>query len=149
MKWISYIFVLLILLSCSSTEEVVEVEQEPYPYQQLKDPTTFLLTEISDDDTYGYTSENPIKVGGAQEMMGPLNERRFLNALEAPNGKEIRYSREGSCCPFFSEEGMIRQTAMLDIYVLMWKGADLPVKLYFNMYEYAPLKAPKGFLIKK
>ena len=151
MKHLFYIAFFLVFASCGSSKEVVkeEQEQEPYPYQELKDENTFLLTEISDDDTYGYTPENPIMVGGAKHMMGPLNERRFLNALKAPNGKEITYTRSGSCCPFKSENGMINGTGMLDIFVLTWKGQELPVKLFLNMYDYAPLKAPKGFLIAK
>jgi hypothetical protein len=114
---------------------------------QLLNNQTFKLTEISTDPTYG-TEKNPIKVGGAKDQEGPLNERRFLNALAGPNGQKVSYNRRGSCCPFSSKNGFMG-TGMLDVYEVTWKGSTDTVDIYINMYDSDYLKAPMGFTIKK
>jgi len=114
----------------------------------LLDHSTFLLTEISTDTTYGYSPENPIEVGGIKADEGPLNERRFLNALAGPNGEEVSYYRAGSCCPIKSKNGFMGR-AMLDNYRVTWTGATDTVSIYINMYDYGVLKAPAGFTIIK
>jgi hypothetical protein len=116
------------------------------PKTKLKDSNTFLLTEISTDKSYGYTEENPIRVGGALND-GPLNERRFLNALAGPEGQDITYTRTGSCCPFKSPNG-IEGTGLLDRYEVTIEGMSKKRILYINMYDRAILKAPVGFTIK-
>lgn len=117
----------------------------------LLDNNTFKLEAISEDETYGYTQANPVCVGGVKNSEGPLNERRFLNALLGPNGEEIEYTRRGSCCPFTTPNGMIGNSGMLDIYVVKYKsnGQEKIVNLFINMYDFGKLMAPKGFTIKK
>ena len=44
---------------------------------ELLDARTFKITKFARDKTYGYSEDNPVKVGGGME--GPLNEQRFLN----------------------------------------------------------------------
>lgn len=81
----SYFIVFTILLS-TLTLSAQNVQRTP-----LKNDQTFLLKKISKDPTYGYSSTKPIKVGGAYEGVGPLNQRRFLNALIGPNGEPVQY----------------------------------------------------------
>ena len=50
---------------------------------------TYLLKEKTEDKSYGFNQNNPIKVGGMKESSGPKNERRFLNALRGPNGEKV------------------------------------------------------------
>ncbi|MHB1278489.1 MAG: 2-dehydro-3-deoxyphosphooctonate aldolase [Bacteroidia bacterium] len=130
-----------ILNACASSTSLTNG-----PKTKLKDDNTFLLKEISTDKSYGYTEENPIRVGGALDN-GPLNERRFLNALAGPDGQDITYTRTGSCCPFKSPNG-IRGTGLLDRYEISIKGMSKKRILYINMYDRAVLKAPVGFTIK-
>ncbi len=131
---------LIILSSCSATKMPVKT--------QLLDHHTFLLTEVSTDPTYGFSDKNPIEVGGAENREGPLNERRFLNALAGPNGESVNYYREGSCCPVKSKSGFMGM-AMLDIYRVSWENSKDTLTIYINMYDYGALKAPLGFSIKK
>lgn len=131
-----------ILSACASSTSLTNG-----PKTKLKDENTFLLKEISTDKTYGYTEGNPIRVGGALDN-GPLNERRFLNALAGPDGQDISYIRTGSCCPFKTPNG-IKGTGLLDRYEITIKGMSKKKILYFNMYDRAILKAPVGFTIKK
>ena len=117
---------------------------------KLKDNKTFELTEISTDPTYGLSQKNPVQVGGVDKSEGPINERRFLNALAGPNGEEVSYRRAGSCCPTESKNDPFGfGSVMLDNYRVTWKGSKDTVSIYMNMYDYGSLKAPVGFTIKK
>ena len=140
-KYIYLAFVLL-TLSCSTSKQIIKTN--------LKDNQTFDLIEISNDPTYGFSEKNPIQVGGVDKQSGPLNERRFLNALAGPNGEEVEYFRSGSCCPIKSKNDPLGfGQVMLDNYRVTWKGSKDTVSIYINMYDYGSLKAPKGLTIKK
>lgn len=140
MKKLIYVAIAVLLISCSATKHAVKTS--------LLDSHTFLLGEISLDPTYGLSEKNPIEVGGVDKEEGPLNERRFLNALAGPNGERISYYRAGSCCPVKSENALWGGMAMLDNYRVTWQGAKDTVSIYINMYDYGELKAPVGFTIK-
>ncbi|APY09205.1 2-dehydro-3-deoxyphosphooctonate aldolase [Winogradskyella sp. J14-2] len=134
-----------IFLSCASTKEASKNTA-----QILRDNSTFLVTEISTDKTYGYSPKNPVEVGGAKNSEGPRNERRFLNALAGPNGEKISYYRAGSCCPIKSSNDPYGfGSVMLDNYRVTWKNAKDTVSIYINMYDSSKLKAPVGFTIKE
>jgi len=107
----------------------------------------FDFTEVSTDKSYGYSSKNPIMVGGSAENEGPRNERRFLDVLAGPNGEPISYRRSGNCCAFKTENGFMG-SGLLDMYEIRWEGSDEVVVLYINMYDYTPLKVPVGFTRK-
>ena len=114
---------------------------------ELMDDRTFKITAVSDDANYGYTQKNAIKVGGVKSNEGPLNERRFLNALLGPNGESTSYNRRGSCCSFETPNG-IMGGGLLDMYEVTYAGLEKPIVLYINMYDFGILKAPKGFTFR-
>jgi hypothetical protein len=136
MKKLFVIIVILLINSCATQKRV------------LVDYNTFLLTKTSTDKSYGFSDKNPIKVGGADKNEGPLNQRRFLNALSGPNGEKVSYYRAGSCCPVKSKNGFMGM-AMLDNYRVTWEGAKDTVSVYINMYDYGELTVPFGFTIRK
>lgn len=140
MKHLIYFGALLLLFSCSAVKRTVKTK--------LLNNQTFLLTEVSTDPTYGLSKKNPIEVGGTDKSEGPLNERRFLNALAGPNGEKISYYRAGSCCPVKSKNGFMGM-AILDNYRVTWEGSKDTVSIYINMYDYGVLKSPLRFTIKK
>jgi hypothetical protein len=88
---------------------------------------------ISSDDTYGYTMENPIRVGG-DAFGGPSREKAYLNNLRGPNGEEIHYERKGSI-PY--------NDTILDEYVIT--GLSKLVTLYLDEYSWSEPQAPVGF----
>lgn len=88
---------------------------------------------ISTDETYGYTIENPIKVGG-DFFSGVQRERAFLDNLLGPNGEPLTYIRQGS---------LGGNDTILDAYEI--SGLDSPVILYVDMYHFEELRAPVGF----
>jgi len=103
----------------------------------------FLIRETSQDESYGFTANNPVRVGGGREA-GARNQQRYLNALLGPRGEVLRYEREGSCCAFKVVEAGIDNEGQLDVYSVTWKGRQQPLKLYLNMYEEGTLAAPVG-----
>lgn len=149
MKKVILIGILAIVCSCSSTRKVAVDKQAYSPSERvLVNNQTFLLTEITTDKTYGFTEKNPVQVGGVDKREGPLNERRFLNALAGPNGEKVIYYRLGSCCPFNTDKGF-NGTGLLDNYKVTWEGSKDTVSIYINMYDYGQLKVPVGFTIRK
>lgn len=101
------------------------------------------------DDSLGYSSENPIKVG-IGVYGGPANEAIYLKQLIDVKGRQMQFARVGSCCPFKPSNGM--PSAMLDIirvYFLTGNVATDSVQLYLTFYDYAkPVAAPEGFQFK-
>lgn len=106
----------------------------------------FLLTEISTDPSYGLSEKKPVEVGGVEKREGPLNERRYLNALAGPNGEKVSYYRARSCRGIKSKNGLMG-VAILDDYKVTWEGSKNTVSIYINMYDYGELKAPVGFTV--
>lgn len=134
------IIILIISSSCSTSKQGSKAN--------TIDNQSFLPKEVSTDKTYGFSEQNPIEVGKSTTSEGPLNERKFLNALAGPNGEKVSYNRAGSCCPMKSKNGFMG-VAMLDKYRVTWEGSKDTVSIYINMYDNGPLKAPVGFTIKQ
>ncbi len=144
-----YIFILITLCACSGAKKTASsgsLSSSPGVKQQLLDHNTFRITTYSEDSTYGYTEQNPIKVGGPTD--GPLNEARFLNALTGPGGETIQYERLGSCCMFASPNGFMGH-GLLDKYSIRSSNHTAPIILYLNMYDSDTLKVPVGFKPKQ
>jgi hypothetical protein len=158
------LFTAFILFSCSSTKKTSAATSGTtttgksgsgtYAHlfykgkHSLLNDNTFELDSISIDETYGYSVDNPIMVGGDWDN-AVKNERRFLNALLGPNGEAVTYTRLGSCCAFRTPHGVIGDAGLLDRYELKIDGAAKPVVLYVNMYDKGKLRAPKGFTYRK
>lgn len=132
---------LLMLLGCTASRQSAPLAP------RLLDHSTFLLSAIATDAAYGYSKEYPVKVGGAMQQQGSLNERRYLNALAGPEGEPITYNRRGSCCHFKTRNSPLGG-GLLDIYEVIVEGSYDTLLLYLNMYDAGPLMAPVGFTIK-
>lgn len=91
---------------------------QEYYEQARRTVQPFVIQEISADSTYGFTQENPIKVGGGFAE-GARNQQRYLNALRGPEGQEVSYNRRGSCCMFETPNGM-NNMGLLDVYQVSW-----------------------------
>lgn len=147
----SILFIALasVMFSCSGLKKTTTYHTfETGKMTELLDHYTFYISEYSSDPEYGYSQEKPVMVGGVEKLEGPMNERRYLNALAGPYGEIISYTRLGSCCHFRSPRGF-SGGGLLDIYEITWEGQETPVRLYLNMYDYGDLKVPVGFTLKK
>lgn len=89
---------------------------------------------IASDPTYGFSKDNPIRVGGG-DFDGPPRERVFLDNLTGKDGKPVEYVRTGSV----NYNGTI-----LDEYLLTVPGKGLPLTLFIDEYSFDDLYAPVG-----
>lgn len=136
--WVACMFI-----QCKSKEPLL-VKDSPRPWIAASQETPFLdIVKKSNDITYGFVSENPIKTGAKST----LNQRRFLASLAGPNGEEVYFYKEGSCCSYESEDGVLG-IALIDIYKVTYEGLETPLKMYINRYEDEPLLIPIGFTHK-
>jgi hypothetical protein len=125
---------ILTLVGCSTASQLAS-NGDPAP----------IGMRISTDGTYGYTEENPVKVGGAGDERGPSNERAYLAALRGPSGQVVSFERRGSCCVFKTKNGIMGEGGLLDIYEVTYDGQEKPTTLYLNMYDYEAPQVPRGF----
>jgi len=141
MKKILFAATLISLFACSASKQSVSTKKSTF--------RSFAITGISTDRTYGLSEKNPVEVGGSETSSGPINERRYLDALAGPNGEQISYYRAGSCCAIKSDNDPFGfGSVMLDNYRVTWDGSKDTVSIYINMYDYGELKAPVGFTVK-
>jgi hypothetical protein len=95
------------------------------------------LTKTAEDDTYGFTSKKPVKVGlGARG--GPANQRAYLDLLRDAKGNPIEYERIASCCQYESKNSPFG-LGMLDEYKITYrneKGKKKTASVYISFYDY-------------
>lgn len=99
----------------------------------------------SDDPSYGYTKNNPIKVGGPKGFRGPESERLYLRHLRDSQFNVFRFRRSGSV-------GAGPDGHVLDLYELTSSDGNT-YKVYIDMYhpDVHPfsVQAPKGMYFWK
>lgn len=108
------------------------------------------LSTTSQDKTYGFSGDNPIKVGTGLKG-GPANQRAFLNLLRDSKGNTIMFERKGSCCDYKSENGFfgIAKSDIYEITYLNKKGKKKTTLLYLSFYDYEEPMIPTGFRTTK
>lgn len=92
------------------------------------------LCPVTADPSYGYSRDNPIRVGEGDLLAGPSLEQAYLDQLRGPEGQIIEYERLGS-----ENYG----ATMLDAYQVIYNGTS--VVLYLDMYHLEPFRVPIGF----
>ncbi|MFY0567957.1 hypothetical protein ACN28E_29570 [Archangium lansingense] len=102
-------------------------------------PAAPVETPAREPSGYGYTQEDPIKVGG-----GPAGEHEYLQYLRGPEGQPLSFERLGSCCGF-EDPSLPFGGGMLDMYEVTYEGLKKPVTLYLDMYRRQEPRAPAGF----
>lgn len=117
------------------------------PNGRSDSPAPFMREAMqqSADPNYGYSQENPIRVGPRTRTRSHV---LFLNALRGPQGEPITYERKGACCPFETTHSELG-AGMLDIYTIQVEGSNKAVYLFVNMYEPGPPQIPAGFSQRK
>jgi len=147
-KIIACFSLLLLTVSCVSTQSSIKNIDNNVPIATVTNNNTFLLTEYSKDKRYGYDPDYPINVFYLNTRNETINQERFLNALAGPNGEKITFKKVESCCPFPTKTSNMG-AGFLDIYEVIWTGQKKPIRLYMNIYERGALLVPIGFTIKK
>ncbi len=136
---------LLAMMTCVMAVVPEEQPKTPAPIaKDAKHPPGVNVKLMSEDPSYGYSEENPIKVGRKEGYGGPIAQREYLDSLVDSTGKPIRYARMGSAGR--NQEGM-----PLDIYAITLADGR-KFHLWLDMYhpENRPDKqpAPVGFYKK-
>ena len=114
-----------------------------YAYAKLLDSLRFLdqlqaaTCQISTDPSYGFTPDNPIRVGNTNIKDGLEREELYLNTLRGPAYEEIAYTRLN---PLYNAEREI-----VDAYTVTYPGLAEPVTLHFEIFKFETPKAPLGF----
>src|SRR3990170_4000446 len=99
------------------------------PAQTAPEPQTASKCPVSQDDTYGYTRENPVQIGGGA-MYVKAREQRYLDTLRGPEGQSIQYKRVGS------SPQSTNSTTILDMYEVTYAGLEKPISLYLDAYHF-------------
>jgi hypothetical protein len=103
----------------------------------LENITFFEITPMADcpvsnNRSYGYTRENPIRIGG-NSSDGEEREHDYLGSLLGPHGELVSYIRQDSND---SGEGAVDEYAI-------WFGNEFGT-IYFDAHTYQAPKAPFG-----
>ena len=147
-KILPFITLLLLYTSCISTQSTIKNMDDNAPIPRLESNNTFVITEYSKDQKYGYEKEYPINIFYSNTKNETINQQRYLNALAGPKGEKITYTKLESCCPFPTKRSEMG-AGFLDVYELKWEGQRNPVTLYLNIYEKGILMVPVGLTLKK
>lgn len=106
-----------------------------------------LLQGYSNDPSYGFTKENPIKVGG-YHLVGSQQIYDYFYSIEGYNTTPINYKYIGKAANIDTKNGIDGIGYILE-YAVWYEGELEPQYLYFNIFDYdLELKAPMGFIIK-
>ncbi len=93
--------------------------------------------QVATDPTYGFSPENPIRLGSLNLYDGIARMEAYLNTLRGPNFEEISYTRLD---PVYNQADQI-----VDPYKITYAGLSKPLTLYFDLYNYESPMAPAGF----
>lgn len=89
---------------------------------------------------YGYSKENPVKLGGADLSEGPTMSKVYLRRLRDRNNQPLQFERIGNV-------GANEENHIVDLYRLV-DSTGVEYRLYVDMYhpDLNPLtlKAPEG-----
>jgi hypothetical protein len=122
-KTIAFAFVMMTLAT-----QAEEAPKTPASISEdAKHPAGVNLKLMSEDPTYGYSQENPIKVGSKNEYGGPKAEREYLDSLLDSAGKALKYVRLGS-------GGANAEGKPLDHYEITLSNGD-KFHLWIDMYQ--------------
>jgi hypothetical protein len=86
------------------------------------------------DPTYGYSADNPVRVGGGAAD-GQQRARAYLRALGTADGVGVSFERRGY---------ILKDGASLDFFALQRSGAE--TLIYFDYERYSEPLALVGYL---
>lgn len=122
----------------------VKVEICDNPIQNAPPKNAILrLTQVSTNPKYGFSKENPVKVGAGYNDVTE-NITAYLDLLRDAQGKYLKYKQTGSCCNYNSKVGQAR----IDIFEISYKnaaGQDKKASVYITFGEYEEPQILAGF----
>lgn len=151
-RLLPFLCFLVLIYSCNSSKSTYNTSSSksldfgsPSVEQVVMSNDLFLIEEFATDSSYAFTQENPVMVGSHSAA----HQRRFLNSIAGPENQTLTFERLGSCCFFYTKNGMIGDSGLLDMYEIDYKGLKNKVVMYINFYDSDTLKVPVGFKLKE
>ena len=135
--------------SSSPTPEIVSRTAQGgkgVPNGKSEGPGPFLpLSRLAQDRNYGFSPDNPIKVGGEPRTgWGPCASESIsilcAARMESRSNTSAKGHADRSIRPMPSWAG-----GLLDAFKIVYPGLREELTLYINMYDEAPLQVPVGF----
>ena len=113
-------------------------------------------TQTTEDPTYGYSINNPIKIGYYSVPKSIEASHKYISLLRTEEGKSLRLIMSGTT---MAPEGIQKKSipmrfgsniksGMLDFYMLVVEGTEDTLKLYFDAYQKGDLAVPVGLRIE-
>jgi hypothetical protein len=94
----------------------------------------FSACTIASDTTYGYSEDNPIRIGGGEED-GEARAEAYFSALGGPYGETFTYEKM---------ETIESNGTTMDVYQIDFAGT--PLTMYLDIQNYETLMAPDQFI---
>jgi hypothetical protein len=115
-----------------------------HSFCQKSTKVTFEIKGNAKNKTYGYTPQNPIKVGGGAYAGYHF---LFIKHLRGPNGDSLDVERIGSCYNYDNPDTTLTpyEKGVLTCFSFKCKAFKKPKVLYFDKYRYGDLYIPKNF----
>jgi hypothetical protein len=134
---------LLLLCLVSATDARAQIFSEKKNNYYLIEK----LNENRDDKSYGFTKDNPVKVGRHQTYGGAYNEQCYLHLLRDEHGDTIISKRVGTCCTYKSENGFLGSAALneYEIYYRDKQGNEQSRLVFISHFDYEQPKVLYGF----
>lgn len=101
--------------------------------------------KISNDPTYGYSPNNPIKVANSKNPTG--DSVLYLKSLRGPNNEIIEYYRSGSFSHCTDDPS--KPNILLDRYILNHENNDDDIIIFINIYDSSEMMVPFGLIARK
>ncbi len=146
MKNIYISAILLLILSCTSTENTIKNIDTSAKKLAIRN-NAFIFTEYANDKNYGYDKDYPVNIGVLTEKQEQEYIDYFFNGLTGKNNEEIIYNKVSTCCPYPTKNNTMG-AATLSVYEISFENSDKKHTLYFNIYERGKVMCPNGFSIK-
>lgn len=106
---------------------------------------TIKIQCVAQDPNYGYTSDNPVLIGGAESADVDNRVAEYFEILRSASGEALSYTHDGSCCSFDIAEG---GAGFLQVFKVAAEGGR-PTRVFVNGYAEGPLFAPRGLAFTK
>lgn len=150
------------LTSYSKERNTVSKERNTVTKYDHTNDSTLTLTGISADQDFGKSEKKPIMLGLIEVRDGADNVKKYLNALQGPQGESITYTRLKPCCPFKTKNFMYtspflvkpidEKYGMLEKYSIRYtdQSGEHITELFFNLYDQTTtVLAPYGLSYRK
>lgn len=132
------IFMMACLLSWTFTAAHGEGDEESTA------PTILRIDGISTDPTYGFTPDNPIKLGGIPSRDMDFRIQSYFSRVITPEGLPIQWEPMRPCCPFHTPHG-VGEEGMLEVYYITLPG-QRRTRFFVDHYEEGTVLTPVGTL---